>query len=952
MYKNNNSLVVPCENAKKGKRMKQQTNTLRNNRLLSILLVCAVFTLIMLSASTISKSYAATSYNVWIDGQEVTDEDLGSLDNNGWSYEPESSTLTLSYKTLTATAKNEPETDFVGIRSNYIISYNEVLNLVIIGENHINMEDDTFGILCFGDLNISGNGTLEITDHQTFMNDIITAKGNVTLGGKAQISISGGEYGIIGSSLAVNGGRLQIEAGNDEKSALLISGDTTIDESMEIKIPDQSSGFNISGKSILIEPRDQDYFKNTLDTPDPAWGDKGVVSWNAVEDADRYKVVVDSNLTNSITYWITVASLDMATKGRSDFIDALYNEESKQHNCTFDISVTAYAKDGNRSDTSTSVNGTLYYMTIDSSFIDPSHTYVHRAVGEDMTLNGIDDSHKEYFEKYFDDPVWVLSDDTNTKEIAGDSCTFVYGTDHCWKNAKFEGTPKTVNITLDAGEGHEELAAAVADALSETYSVTVNGTIVTIQTPVCEKDGTELTSEALVNDIDSAVKKESSLYNGKLYKGIDDVNGKDAKAYKYIDVLDSGISLKIHWKTALSEIRIGIELPESGASITTSGSNIQSPSPTVIFADSSVVQLTEGEASPSYYQYLYENPRIQYYKFIDSEDDEYDRWEWSVENFAITNGESYQVELYFGEKDNYDYCIDSSNPPLVYVNGELINPKFENDRFYVDYEITAHSWGEITYTVSEDKKTVTARRTAADDPLAVQEETADVTLDVTKSATCEEPGTANKIAEFKNPLFETQTVETDIEVPATGHDWGAPAYTWSKDYSSVTATCICKNDSTHVATETVKTTSAVTKKATYTAKGKTTYTAVFTNPLFTKQTKVLTNIAKLAKKANTLTVKAKTVKLKYKKLKKKNLTITAKKTYQITKAKGKKSFKLAGVTKKKFKKYFKVNKKTGKITVRKKLKKGTYKVRVKITAAGTTAYKAKSQTVTVKVKVK
>ena len=48
-----------------------------------------------------------------------------------------------------------------------------------------------------------------------------------------------------------------------------------------------------------------------------------------------------------------------------------------------------------------------------------------------------------------------------------------------------------------------------------------------------------------------------------------------------------------------------------------------------------------------------------------------------------------------------------------------------------------------------------------------------------------------------------------------------------------------------------------------------------------------------------------------------------------------------------------INKTTGKVTVKKGLKKGTYKVKVKVKAAGNTNYKASAvKTVTFKVKVK
>ena len=87
-------------------------------------------------------------------------------------------------------------------------------------------------------------------------------------------------------------------------------------------------------------------------------------------------------------------------------------------------------------------------------------------------------------------------------------------------------------------------------------------------------------------------------------------------------------------------------------------------------------------------------------------------------------------------------------------------------------------------------------------------------------------------------------------------------------------------------------------------------------------------------------------------------TIKAKKLYKVKKAKGKVTYargtvKLGG---KKVKgaqlKKITVNKKTGKLTLKKGLKKGTYKVKVKVKAAGNSNYKAKTKTVTVKIVVK
>ena len=115
----------------------------------------------------------------------------------------------------------------------------------------------------------------------------------------------------------------------------------------------------------------------------------------------------------------------------------------------------------------------------------------------------------------------------------------------------------------------------------------------------------------------------------------------------------------------------------------------------------------------------------------------------------------------------------------------------------------------------------------------------------TEDATCTEAGSITYTATVSKADSPDQSEHTDSKTvtgEALGHDWGAPTYTWSTDYSSVTARRVCKNDSTHVETETVNTTSEVTKAATCDSEGVTTYTAVFENSAFAKQTKSVTDI--------------------------------------------------------------------------------------------------------------
>ncbi|SDB21603.1 leucine-rich repeat domain-containing protein [Eubacterium oxidoreducens] len=113
---------------------------------------------------------------------------------------------------------------------------------------------------------------------------------------------------------------------------------------------------------------------------------------------------------------------------------------------------------------------------------------------------------------------------------------------------------------------------------------------------------------------------------------------------------------------------------------------------------------------------------------------------------------------------------------------------------------------------------------------------------------------------------------------------------------------------------------------------------------------------KITKAVNPFGAKGKTASVKYKKLKKKNQTLSVSKVMTFTKdAKDTKNYTLVSAKKgsKSFKKYFKINKTTGKVTVVKGLKKGTYKVKIKVKALGNKNYKSSTDmgvTFTVKVK--
>ena len=103
----------------------------------------------------------------------------------------------------------------------------------------------------------------------------------------------------------------------------------------------------------------------------------------------------------------------------------------------------------------------------------------------------------------------------------------------------------------------------------------------------------------------------------------------------------------------------------------------------------------------------------------------------------------------------------------------------------------------------------------------------------------------------------------------------------------------------------------------------------------------------ISKADKDLTLKGKKVKVKYSKLKTKKKVLKRSSVIKISGAKGKITYKKLRGNKK-----ILVNKTTGKVTVKKKLKKGTYKVKVQVSTAGDMDYNPQKKNVTFKIKVK
>ena len=160
-----------------------------------------------------------------------------------------------------------------------------------------------------------------------------------------------------------------------------------------------------------------------------------------------------------------------------------------------------------------------------------------------------------------------------------------------------------------------------------------------------------------------------------------------------------------------------------------------------------------------------------------------------------------------------------------------------------DIPATGHSYGEPVWSWSEDGKTCTVTFTCEKDENHKESPKVTVTSAEKAPATCTEAGVTTYTAtvEFNG---KTYTDTKDVaDIPATGHSYGEPVWSWAEDGKTCKVTFTCEKDENHKKTPEVKVTSAVKTPATCTEKGVTTYTATveFNGKTYT-DTKDLTDI--------------------------------------------------------------------------------------------------------------
>lgn len=253
---------------------------LMKKRILGILFSFALM-MAMLPVLGVSQTAYAESYNLWIGNDEVTTD---KTTGDGWSYDANSNTLTLTNATI------ENGHSISGDPAGVLYTGSETLNVVLVGDNNIKAPQGsyklTYGIYSANGITISGDGSLS-TDVSndgiyatsvTIKSGTIDASGNtgINVSSTGTVSIEGGSVtliqcidGIFCKDLSISGGTVNIsqageafEVSQDVKisgGSVTVSGATAIRAGRNIELSGGSveasgtvAGLKTSGEDIKI----------------------------------------------------------------------------------------------------------------------------------------------------------------------------------------------------------------------------------------------------------------------------------------------------------------------------------------------------------------------------------------------------------------------------------------------------------------------------------------------------------------------------------------------------------------------------------------------------------------------------------------------------------------------------------------------------------------------------
>ncbi|MBQ6451832.1 MAG: hypothetical protein IJJ29_07920, partial [Solobacterium sp.] len=162
--------------------------------------------------------------------------------------------------------------------------------------------------------------------------------------------------------------------------------------------------------------------------------------------------------------------------------------------------------------------------------------------------------------------------------------------------------------------------------------------------------------------------------------------------------------------------------------------------------------------------------------------------------------------------------------------------------------VTIPALGHDWRTSGVSWRTVDGEMTATQQFMCYHDQTHKQYVPMTVTSTIVDPGCTEEgkiiysayLSAADSPDGKSHIAEHEVPIPATGHAYGEPSYTWASDNSSVTAERVCAHDPSHKESETVSVTSVRTDAA-CTEAGSIVYTsASFENTAFEVQTKTVT----------------------------------------------------------------------------------------------------------------
>lgn len=304
----------------------------------------------------------------------------------------------------------------------------------------------------------------------------------------------------------------------------------------------------------------------------------------------------------------------------------------------------------------------------------------------------------------------------------------------------------TVPVTIDFGEGHENVATKTAEDIENpyyswhtAYDTDVSGSNVTINDwPKATK--VKDLKEIIADHIEVACREEDKGFvydnndcfrDGKI--GLKPITGYSSKqeylnekaADASADIPDEGVTLYVLWDKLVTEASFNIEIPKCGTEVSIGDGGLQTPTPVVTEADGSKIMF-DREVGSNWMQDLTN-------KYSDT----------------MKGGESYIAKFSISEPFGYYFYHDSEdNPPVVKVNGKVVA---EDAGHTIFAPITAvHVWGEGVITKKPTQTENGVRTYTCSECGATKTESIDKLAPDTTPGTDVKPSTGVKVVYDKN----------------------------------------------------------------------------------------------------------------------------------------------------------------------------------------------------------